>query len=106
MGFYALTQDRIIGRRQAVEFANSSKGIPIPGTGCRNCRCYFCAQNSSRNSGVMGNSKILSHRYAGEGERGPVFRREIRRKENVMWRNEALSEMQEELYEMMCEPDF
>ena len=54
----------------------------------------------------MGNSRILPHRYMDELDNGRQHRREIRRKENAMWRAEAFSEMEEEFYEMMCEPDF
>ncbi|AYB70842.1 hypothetical protein SEA_YABOI_264 [Streptomyces phage Yaboi] len=96
MGYYALTQDRIVGHRRSVAFANSAKGIPIPGTGRRSCRCGFCSQNSSANGGVSASSRILPHRYADEGEKGPLLRREIRRKERAVWLAEAFEEMMED----------
>jgi hypothetical protein len=103
LGYYALTISRSMSRAIAREVANASRGIPIPGTGRGG---HWGKANASRNSGVMGNSRILPHRYMDELDNGRQHRREIRRKENVMWKAEAFSEMEEEFYEMMCEPDF
>ncbi|AXH66513.1 hypothetical protein SEA_STARBOW_259 [Streptomyces phage Starbow] len=85
------------------ERANMSKGIPIPGTGRRTCGGY-CCHSSSGKSGVMGGSRILAHRYMDELDNGKWHRREIRRKEKAFWLSEALSEIEEDLYD--DEPDF
>jgi hypothetical protein len=93
MGYYALTVSRSMSRAIAREHAESSRGIPIPGTGRRTCRCGHCSQNSNSNCGVIANSRVLPHRYADEGEKGPLLRREIRRKERALWLAEAFEEM-------------
>lgn len=46
----------------------------------------------SENGGVIGNSRIVSHRYIYEGDRGPALRREIKRREERLWRKEAKEE--------------
>ena len=45
-----------------------------------------------RYGGVIGNSRIVSHRYQDEGDNGPAHRREIRRAERRLWRGEAKEE--------------
>ncbi|QDH93870.1 hypothetical protein SEA_EVY_239 [Streptomyces phage Evy] len=77
----------------AKELAIRTKGIPVPGTGRVSCGGYCCHSSSSGNSGVMGNSRIVSHRYMDEGEKGRAHRREIRRKERVFWMAEAMEEL-------------
>jgi len=62
------------------------KGIPVPGTANRNRRKY------KNGAGVSANSRVLSHHYADEGEKGQAHRREIKRKERALW----LSEWQDE----------
>jgi hypothetical protein len=41
-----------------------------------------------RSHGVSGSSRIVPHRYADEGDKGPWFRRLIRRREAKLWRGE------------------
>lgn len=43
-------------------------------------------------SGVSANSRVLSHHYAGEGDKGAEHRREIRRKERALWEYDASQE--------------
>lgn len=45
------------------------------------------------NGGVSGNSRIVPHRYQDDGDNGKAHRREIRRKEERLWRREAEEEM-------------
>lgn len=59
-----------------------TKGIPVPGTGVKRYR------DTSRQPGVMANSRIVSGRWADEGEKGPRLRREIRRKEKALFKRE------------------
>lgn len=47
----------------------------------------------SGNGGVIGNSRALPHRYVYEGDNGPAHRREVKRKEERLWRKEADEEM-------------
>lgn len=56
---------------------------PVPGTGRFKRRKYKHAR-----TGTVG-SKILPHRYGDEGEKGPQFRRLVRRSEGRAWRAEA-----------------
>lgn len=55
------------------------KGIPIPRTGYRR---WHSNANKGK-SGVIANSRVVSHRYMSEGDKGPDLRREIKRKERV-----------------------
>ncbi|MET8691761.1 hypothetical protein ABZV65_04350 [Streptomyces bauhiniae] len=57
--------------------------LPIPGTGGKRGRY------STRSRGVSGSSRIIPHRYPDEGDRGPNFRRQIRKREDALWRKEA-----------------
>lgn len=41
------------------------------------------------NGGVIGNSRIIPHRYLDEGDKGKQHRREIKRREERLWRKEA-----------------
>ena len=69
----------------------TEKGIPVP-------RLRKSGRRKFKNgSGVSANSRVLSHRYADEGEKGKGLRREIRRKEKLMWHAEANQELTEEL---------
>lgn len=88
---------------RATEYANSAKGIPIPRSGLYRKRW---SPHATRNSGVMGNSRILAHRYMDELDNGRWHRREIRRKERAAWMAEAIAEMEEEFSSLMDEPDF
>lgn len=47
----------------------------------------------SKNGGVIGNSRVVPHRYMNEGDNGPAHRREIKRREKRLWRREADEEM-------------
>lgn len=47
----------------------------------------------SERGGVIGNSRIVPHRYHDEGDNGPTHRREIKRAEKRLWRKEADEEM-------------
>lgn len=67
----------------------TEKGVPVPRTGCYGRRKYV------NGSGVSANSRVLSHRYRDEGEKGKILRREIKRKERALWRSEATQEIQE-----------
>lgn len=67
----------------------TEKGIPVAGLRDGARRKYV------NGSGVSANSRILPHRYADEGEKGKGHRREIRRKEETLWRAEAVQEMEE-----------
>lgn len=54
-------------------------------------RGYFFRR--AKTGGVIGNSKIVPHRYLDEGDNGHAHRREIRRREERLWRREADEEM-------------
>lgn len=41
-----------------------------------------------RSLGVIANSRIIPHRYADEGDKGRLFRRMIRRREERLWLKE------------------
>jgi hypothetical protein len=62
------------------------KGIPVPYTACRTRYKYV------NGAGVSASSRVVSHRYADEGDKGKSLRREIKRVERAQW----LSEWQEE----------
>lgn len=62
------------------------KGIPVPHTGKWNRRKH------ANGSGVSASSRILSHRYADEGEKGTLIRREVRRKERAQWLSDWIDE--------------
>lgn len=66
------------------------KGIPVPHTGYQRKFKY------ANGSGVSANSRILSHRYADEGEKGRNIRREVRRKERAQWLSEWQREQNED----------
>jgi hypothetical protein len=55
---------------------------PVPGTGRTKRRKVKNAR-----TGAMG-SKVLAHRYGDQGEKGPWFRRLVRRSEARAWRRE------------------
>lgn len=65
----------------------TEKGIPVPGVHKYNRRKY------KNGAGVSANSRVLSHHYRDEGETGRSHRREIKRKEEAVWRCEALTEL-------------
>jgi hypothetical protein len=75
------------------------KGMPVEGTGKKPNLGSF-RDGAGGNSGVMGSSKELSYRYADEGDKGPEYRREIRRAERTRWLNEWQDEQDSELREM------
>lgn len=59
------------------------RSAPVPRTGRAKSRKYRHAR-----TGTVG-SKVLSHRYGDEGEKGPKHRRQIRRCEERLWRREV-----------------
>ncbi|WP_128378527.1 hypothetical protein [Streptomyces cavernae] len=60
--------------------------IPVAGTG--RSRYHSKKNRAGKPNGVMSSSRLLPHRYADEGDKGPQFRRTIRRLENIQWRRE------------------
>lgn len=53
-------------------------GSPVPHTGRQRW-------HQRRSRGVSANSRIVSHRYADEGDKGKWFRRLVRRREERLW---------------------
>lgn len=75
------------------------KGIPVPNTGRKSpaaLRAKTGRERPGAPNGVMGSSRILPHRYAGDGDTGAWFRRIIRHRENVFWRAESRDELYSE----------
>jgi len=68
------------------------KGIPVPRTGSRR---WHSGKNSGK-SGVIGNSRVLPHRYMDEGDKGAAHNRHIKRVERAQWLSEALEELREQ----------
>lgn len=56
------------------------RSAPVPRTGRTKRRKYRHAR-----TGTVG-SKVLPHRYGDEGVKGPKHRRQIRRREERLWR--------------------
>lgn len=46
----------------------------------------------AKRHGVSSSSRIIPHRYADEGDKGPWFRRLIRQREEAFWRREVTRE--------------
>lgn len=67
------------------------KGVPVEGTG----KYRWHSGKNSGKTGVSGNSHVVSHRYMGEGDKGPGHRREIKVKERVMVNAEIREGMEE-----------
>ncbi len=85
-------QDAVYALVAQREHAFSSKGIPVPYTGFQ--RRYKHANGS----GVSASSRVLSHYYADEGEKGSYVRKLVRSRERQMWRDEWLTEQNEDAY--------
>ena len=68
----------------------TEKGVPVPGIRSGGRRKY------KNGAGVSANSRVLSHHYRDEGEKGKGHRREIKRKERALWLSEWHQEQQEE----------
>jgi len=68
----------------------TEKGVPVSRLRSGGRRKY------KNGAGVSANSRVLSHHYRDEGERGKTLRREIKRKERVLWLREWEREQQEE----------
>lgn len=67
------------------------KGAPVPGTGNRRAKCSCCRKNrAGKPSGVMSREHLVAHRYMDEGDRGPEFRRYLRRLSRNFWINDQL----------------
>jgi|SRR5882757_9134377 len=62
------------------------RGVPVPRTG------YSRVHKYANGSGVSANSRVLSHMYADEGEKGRYIRKLVRTRERALW----LSEYQDE----------
>lgn len=62
------------------------KGTPVPCTGKRKRRKW------ENGSGVSASSRVLSHYYADEGDKGRWVRKVVRNRERRMWRDEWLRE--------------
>ncbi len=60
---------------------------PVPGTGAKKRRPLRRKVKNARTGSV--GSKILPGRYSDEGEKGPWFRRLVRRAETRSWWREA-----------------
>ncbi|KOT46669.1 hypothetical protein ADK41_00035 [Streptomyces caelestis] len=60
---------------------------PVPGTGAKKRPARRRKVKNARTGSV--GSKILPGRYSDEGEKGPWFRRLVRRAETRSWRREA-----------------
>ena len=78
----------IYSRCNSIEAAwnRDVKGVPVPYTGGKKWR------KGANGSGVSASSRVLSHYYADEGEKGRYVRKLVRSRERAMW----LSEWQEE----------
>lgn len=62
------------------------KGVPVPGTGGHRHKCNCCKRSrAGKPSGVLSRERLLPHRYADEGDRGPEFRRQLRRLSRNFW---------------------
>lgn len=66
------------------------KGIPVPGTGKISYRKH------RNGSGVSASSRVLSHYYADEGEKGRGIRKLVRNRERALWLTEWAQEQTEE----------
>ncbi|GGY88777.1 hypothetical protein CP967_31255 [Streptomyces nitrosporeus] len=60
---------------------------PVPGTG--RPRWHSRKNRAGRPNGLLSASRIIPHRYADEGDKGPWFRRIVRRREARLWKKEA-----------------
>lgn len=68
------------------EMATRTKGVPIPGVSFQ--RRY----KHTNGSGVSASSRVLSHYYVDEGDKGRWVRKVVRTRERQMWRDEWLRE--------------
>jgi hypothetical protein len=73
-------------RKRRFHALPEDKGIPVPHTG------YSKRRKCKNGSGVSASSRVLSHYYADEGEKGSYVRKLVRNRERALW----LSEWQEE----------
>jgi hypothetical protein len=73
----------------------TEKGIPVSGLRSGRGGCW----KPVNGHGVSAGSHVLSHRYACEGDKGTSVRREVRRKEDRLWRKEV---ERENLSEAAC----
>lgn len=71
----------------------TEKGVPVPHTGKRR---WHSGKNGSGGSGVIGNSRVLPHRYMDDGDKGAAHNRHIKRLERVQWLSEWQSEQREQ----------
>jgi hypothetical protein len=69
----------------------TEKGVPVPRTG----RSRWHSGKNSGKSGVIGNSRVLPHRYMDEGDKGATHNRHIKRVERSLWRSEALEDLRD-----------
>lgn len=69
------------------------KGVPVPGLRSRkSCRS---GRRTGRPSGVLSRERLLPHRYADEGDRGVLFRRQLRRLSAALWRRDWVNEQKD-----------
>lgn len=72
----------------------AAPGMPVAGTGKYKRRKY------KNGAGVSAHSRVLSHHYADEGDKGTTVRRAIRRRERRMWLSEWEDEQRSEIMEL------
>lgn len=77
-------------RRKNFHALPEDKGIPVPHTGTRRYRKHV------NGSGVSASSRVLSHYYADEGEKGRYVRKLVRSRERAMWLDEWQREQNED----------
>jgi hypothetical protein len=73
-------------RNRRFHARQEDKGIPVPHTG------YSRRRKPVNGAGVSASSRVLSHHYADEGDKGRWVRKLVRNRERALW----LSEWQEE----------
>ena len=64
------------------------RGEPVSGRGRRH-HYHSRKDHAGRSNGVSSGSRILPHRYRDEGDKGKHHRREIRRRETLVWHAEV-----------------
>lgn len=73
-------------RKRRFHALPEDKGIPVEGTGKISYRKH------KNGSGVSANSRILPHRYADEGEKGKLIRKQVRHRERALWLSDWMDE--------------
>lgn len=65
------------------------RGLPVPGTGKQAWRSAYTNRRAGVSSGILSRERHLPHRYMDEGDKGPKFRRQLRRISEAAWRREV-----------------